>query len=309
MKRKLIFLLLLIVSVVTIVGIYIFRAPCPLIGEPLERIWEYNTEKNRDASTIILDCALLVTMTHPKSFLMMGHVSEDTIFDLRNISALYAKSDNVQRNRWLNSLIKKLEKDSVRESYDSYEPIKREYEKKWDEIEKFILKGDIKTAIEKIGDHPFLLAKIGGYYSSLGKKEEAIQFFQKALQGLNENTSEDIRYDTLRSTIMGYIELDDGHKAIKLYREVGKGFFNLPLQMIEAFVNKENYDSAFEIIHDNYWSLYDALITIAEGHIKQHKRILKKEHEQNIMSIVMQHKDIIIKLKILNRSNPGSHVR
>ena len=108
---------------------------------------------------------------------------------------------------------------------------------------------------------------------------------------------------------MGFIKLDEDSEAIKIYRDNKKDVFissNYSTEMTKAFVEKNDYDSAFSMLHEDSWSSDESLIIIAKGYMKTGEKILKDEHRKLIASIVMPYNGAISNLDILHNSQPGS---
>lgn len=257
-------------------------------GYNMKKIWEYNQEPNRDAATTLLDCAVLINRTYrSNSFTPPGYVSESDLSDLKDLSNLYAENGNIERHQWLDLLIQQLK--VIVDSYEPYYYTPREYDKKWEGIEKLIVDNNLPAAIEQSKNYPFLSAKLGEHFAAINQKNDAIQYYKIALTQLNHETDNTLRYETLRRIIMGLIKLDEDSEAIRIYRDNKKNLFNFSLEMTKAFVEKNDYDSAFNMLDEDSWSLDKSLISIAKGYIKEKERKLNDEHRKLIATIVMQY--------------------
>ncbi|MBF0531481.1 MAG: hypothetical protein HQL23_00105 [Candidatus Omnitrophica bacterium] len=307
MKKIYFFIFCLVAISVVVAGNGLYGR---LLKERINTIWDFNFEVNRDQATKVLDCVLLYAVTG-HSLCLRGVDLDGDIYQLNEVSGLYAKGGYEKRMRWVNAFKAQLQKKSSLNKFlnelnifraracgrlpGGPEGFPSEYVRNWQVIENWILKKDLTMAIAKCQNQPYALAKMGEYFFKSGNVLEGERFIQMSLSSLTPQIYSDERRDTLTVIIKTYSESGKASEAIKLYQDNNKSDLWRALEdMIRAFVAHKDYQSAFAVLDmEDYYSIRDGLKIIAEGLIQQKVAALTKQQESQIERFVARKEGVI----------------
>lgn len=261
---------------------------------PVVTALQYNNEENRDAATVVLDAAVLVSLCKDVSAVANSGIDENSLSSLKEIKNLYEALGNKKRVRWLKSLLKNLkQKVSKQPSLTDFAQV-NEYKKEWEGILKVIKEEGIEAAKEKVKEDPFLTAKLGQFLMISKDLEGAEYLFRDAIVMIKQDNV-DVDYQKYESAlsviISGYISLGKNSSAINLYDNTLKYSKNLYLSIVKQFIAKGSYNSALNILakQDSEKNIQRGFIAVASKLIKDGKKDLTEENSALIKGIVSKY--------------------
>lgn len=258
----------------------------------MQQIHKFNHEPNRDAATVLLDYVLLLKI---KPNLDKRPLFIENYLNLKALFYLYESNEKYKRCEWIRTLLKRIKEQMISESdyslyHQTIDQPETLWRSSWKNIVELLRKDDLSAALDNVEKSPYLLARMGGYYSQQGRDEQALEYFDKAYQLFSKR---ELRLElgeiseTLEEIIGGYISLQKNQEAFALYRQ--KENYVNSANILKEFAKYRNFDYAFMMLEDAVEDLPDALQYLAGGYAGLKQEYLTDDQMKTLERLVHEY--------------------